>query len=296
MKEYDLEQATFGVKSISDVRAKLIHYELPLDWLVWSPNPNTINFILLSTSGNTNSIHSYISVDKSLTTQGFYQGSQISLSISKINDIRQLSTLITEVSEYTCSAFENDILRAVTHLKTAVSCLKEVEEIPEKYTHYLPSKQFIICQLENLLAPKTRRTYDHTTMVLALKCQIISPACCNFLQSQECIILPHHTTLRRLYTSIGLDNDFISYLRVSTQEFNSLERNVTLHMDEIHVKSDFSYTGGRIIGSSITPNTPATTVLAFMVSAFAENDLPLFIYYHVQRRLHLNYFLLLSKL
>ena len=108
-KEFDLEQATFGVKSISDVRTKLIHYELPFDWLVWSPNPTTINLILLSTSGNTISIKSYISVDESLTTLGFYQGSQIPLSISNINDIRQLSTLITEVSEYKCSALENDI-------------------------------------------------------------------------------------------------------------------------------------------------------------------------------------------
>ena len=41
-------------------------------------------------------------------------------------------------------------------------------------------------------------------------------------------------------------------------------------MDEIHVISDFSYTGGRIIGSSITPNTPATTVLAFMVSSLCR--------------------------
>ena len=38
-------------------------------------------------------------------------------------------------------------------------------------------------------------------------------------------------------------------------------------MDEIHVKSDFSYTGGKIIGSSVnTELTPATTVLAYMVS------------------------------
>ena len=167
-KEFDLEQATFGVKSISDVRTKLIHYELPFDWLVWSPNPTTINFILPSTSGNTISIKSYISVDESLTTLGFYQGSQIPLSISKINDIRQLSTLITEVSEYKCSALENDILRAVNCLNTVASSLKEIEEIPEKYTHFLPSKQFIICQLENLLVPKTRRTYDLTISEVAL--------------------------------------------------------------------------------------------------------------------------------
>ena len=123
-KEVDLEQATFGVKSISDVRTKLIHYELPFDWLVWSPNPTTINFILPSTSGNTISIKSYISVNESLTTLGFYQGSQMPLSISKINDIRQLSTHITEVSEYKCSALENDILRAVNCLNTVASSLK----------------------------------------------------------------------------------------------------------------------------------------------------------------------------
>ena len=130
--------------------------------------------------------------------------------------------------------------------------------------------QFIICQLENLLLPKARGTYVLTTMVLALKCQIISPACYNFLQSQECLILPHQSKLHRLYSSIGLDNDFISYLRISTQDFNTQERNVILHMEEIHVKSDFSYTGGRIIVASITPNTPATTVLAFMVSSLCR--------------------------
>ena len=110
------------------------------------------------------------------------------------------------------------------------------------------------------------------TMVLALKCQIISPACYQFLQTQEYLILPHHNTLRRrLYTSIGLEEEFISYLQVSTKEFNSLERNVVLHMDEIHIKSDFSYTGGKIIGSSVnTELTPATTVLAYMVSSLCK--------------------------
>ena len=91
-------------------------------------------------------------------------------------------------------------------------------------------------------------------MALALKCHILSPACYNFLQAQECIILPHHTTLSRLYTIIGLDNEFISFLKVSTQKFISLERNVILHMGEIHINSDFSYTGGKIIGSFCTPN------------------------------------------
>ena len=61
-----------------------------------------------------------------------------------------------------------------------------------------------------------------------------------------------------------------TYLKASTANFNNQERNVTLHMDEIHVKSEFSYTGGRILGSSTTQNEAANTVLAFMVSSLCK--------------------------
>ena len=41
-------------------------------------------------------------------------------------------------------------------------------------------------------------------------------------------------------------------------------------MDEIHVKSEFSYTGGRTLGSSTTQNEAANTVLAFMISSLCK--------------------------
>ena len=130
-------------------------------------------------------------------------------------------------------------LAAVKWLRTAKLNLENLDEISDENSHYLPSLEFALSQLENLLVSKTRIKYDLITMVLALKCQIISPACYKFLQTQEYLILPHHNTLRRFYTSIGLEDEFISYLKMSTKEFNSLERNVVLHMDEIHIKSDF---------------------------------------------------------
>ena len=61
-------------------------------------------------------------------------------------------------------------------------------------------------------------------------------------------------------------------------------------MDEIHIKSDFSYTGGKIIGSSVnTELMPATTVLAYKVQVFVKNGSPLFAYYLVQEHQLLNY-------
>ena len=38
-------------------------------------------------------------------------------------------------------------------------------------------------------------------------------------------------------------------------------------MDEIHVKSDVTYKGGKIYGSSLSPEDPIKTVFAIMVSS-----------------------------
>ena len=103
--------------------------------------------------------------------------------------------------------------------------------------------QFILCQLDNLFRPKTHRIYNIGTIVMALKCQLISPAYYHYLQSLDAISLPHHTTLQRLYTKFGLDSEYITFLEKATCEFNQRERNVIVQIDEIHVKSEFTYKG-----------------------------------------------------
>ena len=104
-------------------------------------------------------------------------------------------------------------------------------------------------------------------MVLALKSHLISSSCYSYLQSLNCLIFPHPTTLRSLNGTICLEYDLQTYLKASTANFNNQKRNVTLHMDEIHVKSEFSYTGGRIFGSSTIQNEAGNIILAFMISS-----------------------------
>ena len=70
---------------------------------------------------------------------------------------------------------------------------------------------------------------------MAIKTHLISPACYTFLQSLDCISLPHVKTLENLYSSFGLENDFCTYLRQVTSSFSSQERNVIVQMDEIHI-------------------------------------------------------------
>ena len=131
----------------------------------------------------------------------------------------------------------------------------------------LPLLQFQLCQLRNLCVPKNRRRYNTITQVIALKAHLISPTCYNFLQSLECLALPHSNTVQKLYSSFGLDDNFTSYLKQATSNFNPQEKNVILQMDEIHVKSDLSYKAGKIVGSSLDPNDPTKTVFSIMVSS-----------------------------
>ena len=117
------------------------------------------------------------------------------------------------------------------------------------------------------------------TLVLSLKAQLISSACYRYLQSLDCLCLPHLSTLRRLYFNIGLDTDFVDYLKVECQNVDKFKIHVVLQLDEIHVQSKYTYKGGRVFGSpfvnpdSITPMNqssdldPAKTVLAFQISS-----------------------------
>ena len=82
----------------------------------------------------------------------------------------------------------------------------------------------------------------------------------------SCLSLPHFNTLEKLYSSFGLDNDFFTFLEQSTQSFSPQQKHVIIQMDEIHVKSDVSYKGGKILGSNLDADDPTKTVFAIMVS------------------------------
>ena len=99
----------------------------------------------------------------------------------------------------------------------------------------------------------------------------------------DCISLPHHSTLRRLSEYIGLENEFISNLKHSTLGFNQQQRHVSLHMDQIHLKSEYSYKGGKIIGSSSSPNKPAKLYFDLWFLVFTQSGLLSFNFYHVPK-------------
>ena len=52
-----------------------------------------------------------------------------------------------------------------------------------------------------------------------------------------------------------------------TSPCNYQEKNVIVQMDEIHVKSDISYKGGKVFGPNLSPENPTRTIFAIMVSS-----------------------------
>ena len=73
------------------------------------------------------------------------------------------------------------------------------------------------------------------------------------MQSLECLSLPHTSTLRRICSSIGLDTEFLTYLKNLVLDFGTLQRNVTLHTDEIHIKAVFTYKRGMVLLITLNP-------------------------------------------
>ena len=121
--------------------------------------------------------------------------------------------------------------------KFSISTFSEL--ISKSFQIQLPSKRRIWHPSATQM--KTRRSYNMITMILSLKSHLSSSACYRQLHQLECISLPHESSLRRLYSSFGLDTDILPYLKSETSIFSQSERHLSLNLDEIHVKSNITY-------------------------------------------------------
>ena len=275
LEAQDTEEKMFNVNCFSDLQEK-INSSYPDPWLVWLQE-HMINFIYPCKSEGVIRVEAALIIDSTLTARGFFQSKEISLGIDCISDVRQIEILLTKLvdtisrSSRKISKPRDMIAEATALLQNAVSCIEDHsnEDINDKSNDapFLPSLQFILCQLGNLCIQKNRRRYNTITQIIALKAHLISSTCYNFLQSLECIALPHFNTIQKLYSSFGLDNEFTTYLKQASANFKPQEKNVILQMDEIHVKSDLTYKSGKIIGGSLDPNDPTRTVFSIMVSS-----------------------------
>ena len=262
------ETQKYKIKTLQDLKDKLILISLPNNWLVWHRDNLCTTFIHPSMTERNISVDMYLEINCFLSATAFLNGQNISISANSITDIRQIESILYEISNSTSTSKTNShkyhISRANEHIKEAISEFSQNDGLD---SCDLEKLEFIICQLDNATIPKNRRRYNVITQIMAIKTHLISPACYKYLQGLDCLSLPHVHTLDKLYSSFGLENDFCAYLRQATSSFSPQERNVIIQMDEIHVKSDISYKGGKIYGPNLNPEDPTRTVFAVMVSS-----------------------------
>ena len=176
-------------------------------------------------------VDTYFSVEFDLSVKAYFKGEMFSISQVTLSDIRQLVSILDEISNpppsidteifSTNSNNASHIASAERHLQQIIDNMHETKSDDELIPYPEVSRlQFIICQLQNSLVPKNRRRYNVLTQILSLKTHLISPVSYQYLQSMSCLSLPHPSTSQKLYSSFFLENEFFTYLKQDTQSFS----------------------------------------------------------------------------
>ena len=139
---------------------------LPNNWLVWYRD-NLTTFILPSLIEQNISVDLYLEINYFLSANAFTNGRNISITSNTITDIRQIESILCEISSNYSSLSNNSshdyhINRAKDHIIEAISYIKQ-NDVAEIHSSDLEKLQFIICQLENTFIPKNRRRYNFIT-------------------------------------------------------------------------------------------------------------------------------------
>ena len=100
--------------------------------------------------------------------------------------------------------FEHHVKEALHQSKLNSLLTDPLTDDVSDLSPYLSRLHFIQCQLANVLVHKDRRKYNVITQAMALKAHLTSSSCYRYLQSLDCLCLPHVKTLQPLYSKIGL--------------------------------------------------------------------------------------------
>ena len=141
----------------------------------------------------------------------------IPISVSKIDDIREIETIIDEIELYTLQPQIPDASTLVrTHaengineINCAIALLNNIDDEEYIETDNCNSSMKIrlnslLDQLKYVITNKHHRRYNILlTQVFALKVYGLSPASYQLIQSSNCLILPHERNILKIKNSIG---------------------------------------------------------------------------------------------
>ena len=179
-----------------------------------------------------------------------------------VTDQNTLKMLIENMKTMDIEQRQNKPQNMICILKLVMSLLLLVQEESNKH---LNSIKFIYEQLHlmNMLDYSTEMIFSSLLSNCLLKGY-------RLLRDSKNIILPNYSTIKWLTLSTYINPLIELYDKYIKNKFKLLEQKDTrvfLLVDEIHLKPNFDYRGGNIIGLSDNSNEAATSGFAFMLNS-----------------------------
>ena len=92
------EEEMFKIIDFKDLTERLHRMTLPDNYIRWNSDSDTVYLLQLSGNGHNVSVASSIVISSSLGVRAFLKGESIELSLGIISDIRQIETIVGEIS------------------------------------------------------------------------------------------------------------------------------------------------------------------------------------------------------
>ena len=186
---------------------------------------------------------------------------------SHVQDTDTLVVLLNELRK-----FDRQSKSAMSPVAIIQLVLTFLAVIRNQSFKYLTTLQFISEQLHLMTMRKVEYSTD-LVVTSSLLCNI-SPRGYRFLREKKWLIVPSLSTIRRVFISKPCspafeqhNSSFLAYINQKSKSLQTVDRTVTLMIDEIHLKPYFGYAGGSVIGSAFDSNEAATSAYAFMVGS-----------------------------
>ena len=96
---YEEEQGKFTVTKLDDIIIKSSNIKIPQEWIVWHLTTE-ISIVHLTTNSGVVSVQDSFTINNFLQVKCYHRGMLVNLPIKCISDVRQICTLIDELSNY----------------------------------------------------------------------------------------------------------------------------------------------------------------------------------------------------
>ena len=220
--------------------------------------------IIMSLSIDTTLATTVYFCDSAVTTLGDFK---VPTTVHNINEVKDVLDQLKECKLKYINKSESD--RSILVLKFILSLLQTITDESLKFFDVVKfvSEQFTLITMKKF-------QYSNDLLIFASLLYNCSPQCYRLLRESGSLILPCYTTLRNLTASLNFnpateqsEENFLTYIKTKIKCLGENDKTVILMLDEIHLKANFDYKGGCVVGPAFDSAQAATSAHVFMISS-----------------------------